>query len=190
MSNQIKLLSIIIFLIAIWLVNSNLLPMLSADLESIDKLKKELLLKQAFNDNNPEKLYKSSNEFVLDKYDKNKLINLIDSFTQESGVNISSLSIELGDTKKSAPTSNVEDENLDTSEILGGAEKSNKLKIIDINIAISGNKSSVDSFLSKLADSKQYIDIQSVSGTTNLDVDGFSQKSNSSIRVKTYYVTL
>ncbi|MEX0597972.1 MAG: hypothetical protein WD512_15895 [Candidatus Paceibacterota bacterium] len=192
MSNLNKFLSLIIFAVAIWSVNSFLLPMVSADLESLDISKKELLLKQSFNDNSPADLSESINELVLKEFDKNKLIDLIAAFAQEANIDISSIDVQVDDTRALSTSLDTEAEVTDTEAIsvLEEEIKSNTLKSVNLNINIKGNKSSIDLFLSKLADSKQYIDIQSINISFDQTEDNATQSLDATIIAKIYYEKL
>lgn len=197
MSNSIKFLTLIIFIVAIWTVNSFLLPRISTETKNINIAKNELAVKQAFNDSSPANISKSVNEFVPKQFNKNELVNLIDRFAIESNINISSLDVQVGTSNRPSANLELEEEsgsNLSTPQIEEDSvpAKSNTLKSVNISISISGNKSSIDLFLSKLVESKQYIDIQdiSLSFITDSESEVVSQKVESTITAKAYYINL
>lgn len=194
MSNLAKFLSLIIFGVAIWSVNSFLLPRVKSDISVLSKSKKELFIKQNFSENSPANLSKSMNEFVLKEFDKNTVINLIEKFSNESGIVISSLDIQAAVNTPSA--SIVNDESLDESDVasnIGIDEEpvmSSTLKSVNLTLGIRGSKSSVDSFIYKLANSKQYIDIQDI----NISFDNLGESVvtglETQINAIIYYVKL
>lgn len=194
MSNLVKFLSLIIFGVAIWSVNSFLLTRVKSDISVLSKSKKELFIKQNFNENSPANLSKSMNEFVLKDFDKNQVINLIEKFSNESGIVISSLDIQA--VAKTASANIVNNESLDES---AGASNlvpeenpvmSSTLKSVNVNLGIKGSKNSIDSFIDKLNNSKQYIDIQNIN--INFDNVGESIETELDTRINAiiYYVNL
>lgn len=197
MSNSIKFLTLIIFIVAIWTVNSFLLPRISTETKNINIAKNELAVKQSFNDGSPANISKSVNEFVPKQFNKNELVNLIDRFAIESNINISSLDVQVDTSNRPSANLELEEEsgsNLSTPQIEEDSvpAKSNTLKSVNISISISGNKSSIDLFLSKLVESKQYIDIQdiSLSFITDSESEVVSQTVESTITAKAYYINL
>ena len=194
MSNLTKLLSLAIFIVAIWSVNSFLSPRVSNETDNINIDKQQLLVKQSFSDSSPANLSKSVNEFVLKKFDKNELVNLIDILSQQSGIKISNLNVQAGSANISANRSNLEEDLPDTDSSIPALDaiptKSNTLKSVDLSINISGNKASIDSFLSKLVESKQYIDIQDISLSFSSDSTLSSPIIDSIITAKLYYINL
>jgi len=193
MSNSIKFLSIIIFTVGIWSINSFLSPILSAEIKNINTLKKELSVKQSFSDGAPANLKKNVNEFVLEKFDKNQLVNLVDSFSKQSAVEISSLDIQVDKPDKNVSNADNLDSNISLStDTNSTVNKSNTLKSVKIVLNINGNKMSIDSFLSKLVKSKQYIDIQdiSLSFIDNPNSVSGSKSVQSTIIAKVYYINL
>ena len=193
MSNSIKFLSIIIFTVGIWSINSFLSPILSAEIKNINALKKELSVKQSFSDGAPANLKKNVNEFVLEKFDKNQLVNLVDSFSKQSAVEISSLDIQVDKPDKNVSNADNLDSNTSLStDTNSTVNKSNTLKSVKMVLNINGNKMSIDSFLSKLVKSKQYIDIQDISLSfidSPNSVSG-SKSAQSTIIAKVYYINL
>jgi hypothetical protein len=193
MSNSIKFLSIIIFTVGIWSINSFLSPILSAEIKNINTLKKELSVKQSFSDGAPANLKKNVNEFVLEKFDKNQLVNLVDSFSKQSAVEISSLDIQVDKPDKNVSNADNLDSNTSLStDTNSTVNKSNTLKSVKMVLNINGNKMSIDSFLSKLVKSKQYIDIQDISLSfidSPNSVSG-SKSAQSTIIAKVYYINL
>lgn len=194
MSNLTKLLSLAIFIVAIWSVNSFLSPRVSNETDNINIDKQQLLVKQSFSDSSPANLSKSVNEFVLKKFDKNELVNLIDILSQQSGIKISNLNVQAGSANISTNRSNLEEDLPDTDSSIPALDaiptKSNTLKSVDLSINISGNKASIDSFLSKLVESKQYIDIQDISLSFSSDSTLSSPIIDSIITAKLYYINL
>lgn len=189
MSNSIKFLTLTIFICAIWTVNSFLLPRISSETESINTAKNELAIKQAFNDGSPANIFKSVNEFVPKQFNKNELVNLIDRFAIESNINISTLDVQTDTSNRPSAKVELEEKsgsNLSTPqiEVDSAPTKSNTLKSVNIRMSISGNKSSIYLFISKLVESKQYIDIFSLS------FNDVSQKVESTIIAKAYYIKL
>ncbi|NBP56180.1 hypothetical protein EBU71_06545 [bacterium] len=184
MSNPTKFLALTIFIVAIWTVNLFLLPRITTETKSINNAKNELAVKKAFDDSSPANIAKSVNAFVPKQFDKNKLFNLIDGLAKESGISISSLDIQIDAPNRPSSTP--------TMETDSAPSKSNTLKSINISISISGQKSSIDSFLSKLVGSKQYIDIQDISFSFNTDSESeiVTEKVESTIIAKTYYIQL
>jgi len=194
MSNLTKLLSLAIFIVAIWSVNSFLLPRVSNDTNNINIDKQQLLVKQSFSDSSPANLSKSVNEFVIKKFDKNELVNLIDILSRQSGIKISNLNVQANSANISANISNLEEDSPDTDSSIPALStiptKSNTLKSVDLSINISGNKSSIDLFLSKLVESKQYIDIQDINLDFSSDSTLASPVIDSIITAKLYYINL
>ncbi len=195
MSNAIKFLLLTIFIVAIWSVNLFLLPKVSNETKNINIAKRELSVKQSFNDSFPVNLSTSANEFVLKRFDKNQLVNNIDSLAQKSGISISTLDIQINNPSRlvenSDSDSELMDEDLSLSQTNVITTKTNTLKSISLNINIKGNKISVDSFLSELVNSRQYIDIQSINFSYSLDSDSIaSQVVESTIVATIYYVNL
>lgn len=194
MSNLTKLLSLAIFIVAIWSVNSFLSPRVSNETDNINIDKQQLLVKQSFSDSSPANLSKSVNEFVLKKFDKNELVNLIDILSQQSGIKISNLNVQAGSANISANRSNLEEDLPDTDLSIPALDaiptKSNTLKSVDLSINIRGNKASIDSFLSKLVEAKQYIDIQDISLSFSSDSTLSSPIIDSIITAKLYYINL
>lgn len=194
MSNLTKLLSLAIFIVAIWSVNSFILPRVSNDTNNININKQQLLVKQSFSDSSPANLSKSVNEFVIKKFDKNELVNLIDILSRQSGIKISNLNVQANIANISANRSNLEEDSPDTDSSIPALDaiptKSNTLKSVDLSINIRGNKASIDLFLSKLVESKQYIDIQDISLSFNSDSTLVSPVIDSIITAKLYYINL
>jgi len=194
MSNLIKFLSIIIFGVAIWSVNSFLSPRVESDISLLSKSKKELAIKQNFNDNSPEKLSKSMNEFVLEKFDKNQVINLIENFAKESGIVISALDIQaLGSTSSGSV---INDDSLSESD---GASNlvtdeepdiSSTLKSVNLSLDIKGSKNAIDSFTSRLSNSKQYIDIQDINISFDNSGESVVTELDTKINAIIYYIKL
>lgn len=194
MSNLTKLLSLAIFIVAIWSVNSFLLPRVSNDTNNINIDKQQLLVKQAFSDSSPANLSKSVNEFVIKKFDKNELVNLIDILSRQSGIKISNLDVQAKSANISVNSSNLEGDSPDTDSSIPALSpiptKSNTLKSVDLSINISGNKASIDLFLSKLVESKQYIDIQDINLDFSSDSPLTSPIIDSIITAKLYHINL
>jgi len=197
MSNSIKFIILIIFIVAIWTVNSFLLPRITTETKSINNAKNELAVKKAFDSSSPANISKSVNEFVPKQFNKNELVNLIDRFAIESNINISSLDVQVDTSNRPSANLELEEESgsnvsIPQSEGDSASAKSNTLKSINISISISGKKSSIDSFLSKLVGSKQYIDIQdiSLSFSTDSESETVSEKVESTITAKAYYIKL
>ena len=198
MSNLNKLLSIVIFTVSIWSVNSFLYPRLSSGLKNLNISEQELKIKQAFNDNAPAKLSTSINDFVLPKFDRNDITNLIDRFAKDAGASIISIDIQVGGAINSQQNISSQDDNSESTSNSSSdalmtenvsAIKTNTLKVVDLNINIKGPKTSIDRFLSNLSSSKQYIDIQDIS--ISIDNDEFGQQNMQlSIAAKTYYKKL
>lgn len=194
MSNLAKFLSLIIFGVAIWSVNSFFLPRVKSDISVLSKSKKELFIKQNFSENSPANLSKSMNEFVLKEFDKNTVINLIEKFSNESGILISSLDIQAAVNTPSA--SIVNDESLDERDVasnIGIDEEpvmSSTLKSVNLTLVIKGSKTSVDSFIDKLANSKQYIDIQDINIRFDTLGESVVTELDTTIKAIIYYVKL
>jgi hypothetical protein len=194
MSNLYKFLSLIIFIVAIWSVNSFLSTRVSNDLEILNKSKLELSLKQSFNDNSPADISKSMNEFVVKEFDKNQAINLIDSFAKFSGVQISTLDIQPNTQDSSISISESADIDIDSSAdsttIDSTVAQLNTLKKVNLSIEVTGTKPAIDSFVNQLSSSKQYIDIQNINiNFTSLGA-GQSKDLNVTILAIIYYVKL
>jgi hypothetical protein len=84
MKNYIKILSLLVFIISLWTFNSFLKFRIDEDLLNLQKLQKQLLLKESFNSqSSPANLSKSIDEFVPEKFDKSQLTNLMFRFSQE-----------------------------------------------------------------------------------------------------------
>lgn len=189
MSNLYKSLSLIIFIVVIWSINSFLLPRVSSDLEFLSKSKRDLSVKKSFDDNSPANLSKSMNEFALKQFDKNQVINLIDSFSKESGVIISNLDIQATDPETTDIS--LDDEVLDETIVTTSDNtiQSNTLRSVDLNLNIKGSKNSIDLFISKLVESNQYIDIQNININSDSGRDT-ATTLQSTIIAKIYYVKL
>lgn len=196
MSNLKKFLSLIIFIVAIWSVNSFLLPKVHTETKNMSTSKEELAIKQLFNDGSPSKLAKFSNEFVLKQFDKNQLVNLIDTLAQQSGIRISSLDVQTDSSNRKLVNAELDSEVLDVNtsqnEFSANTTKTNTLKNVNLSIRFSGSKSSIDLFLSKLAESNQYIDIHeiSIAFSTQPESATVSQIVESTIIAKVYYINL
>lgn len=195
MSNYSKILAILIFAVSIWSVHTFLYNNLSEDVEAIKASKKELLVKQAFNDNTPAKLFSSISDFIPAKFDKNEITNAIDKFARESNVSIVSFDTQTGTIyalKDSASQNNSEDGASSADQDIPSEPKiTNTLKAVDLSIKVKGDKKSFDVFLSKLASSKQYIDIQDIN--FSFDTSGNTNPqyiSDALISAKTYYRNL
>lgn len=198
MSNLNKLLSLVIFTVSIWSVNSFLYPRLSSGLKNLNISEQELKIKQAFNDNSPAKLSRSINDFVLPQFDRNDITNLIDRFAKDAGVSIVSIDIQVGGAINSQQNISSQDDNSESKsnsnlDVLMTENvtdiKTNTLKVVDLNINIKGPKTSIDRFLSNLSSSKQYIDIQDIS--ISIDNNESSQQNiQLSITAQTYYKKL
>ncbi|MEY2985994.1 MAG: hypothetical protein RJB24_223 [Candidatus Parcubacteria bacterium] len=198
MSNLNKLLSLVIFTVSIWSVNSFLYPRLSSGLKNLNISEQELKIKQAFNDNSPAKLSTSINDFVLPQFDRNDITNLIDRFAKDAGVSIVSIDIQVGGAINSQQNISSQDDNSESKsnsnlDVLMTENvtdiKTNTLKVVDLNINIKGPKTSIDRFLSNLSSSKQYIDIQDIS--ISIDNNESSQQNiQLSIAAQTYYKKL
>jgi hypothetical protein len=194
MSNLIKFLSIIIFGVAIWSGNSFLSPRVESDISLLSKSKKELAIKQNFNDNSPEKLSKSMNEFVLEKFDKNQVINLIERFAKESGIVISTLDIQaLGSTSSgSVINDDFLSESDGASNLVTDEEPdiSNTLKSVNLSLDIKGSKNAIDSFTSRLSNSQQYIDIQDINISFENSGESSVTELDTKINAIIYYIKL
>jgi hypothetical protein len=194
MSKIRKFLSLVVFGVAIWSFNLFLLPRVSSDLEILSKSKKDLSIKQSFNDNSPADLSKSINQFVVKEFDKNQAINLIDALSKESGVVISSLDIQA--ISQVPNSSTVEDQsldgNLDSLELVSGsnAVQSSTLKSVNLDLDITGSKNSIESFISRLDNSRQYIDIQDININFNNTLESASNEVDAQIKALIYYVKL
>jgi len=194
MSNLAKFLSLIVFVVAIWSVNSFLLPRVKSDISLLSKSKKELAIKQSFNENSPEKLSKSMNEFVLKEFDKNQVINLIEKFANESGIVVSSLDIQA--VGKTSSGSVINDDFLSESD---GASNlvtdeepdiSSTLKSVNLSLDIKGSKNAIDSFTSRLSNSKQYIDIQDINISFENSGESVVTELDTKINAIIYYIKL
>lgn len=196
MSNPIKFLALTIFIVSIWTVNSFLLSRVTTGTENISSSKNELTIKQSFNEASPANLSKSINEFIVKDFDKNKLVNLIDSFAQQSGIKISNLDIKVDDTKKTEIVSDIKELDAESTvselKLNESPVKINTLKIINLSISFSGDKNSIDLFLSKLSESKQYLDVQDISFSFNDNTNSTTLSSNikSTITANVYYINL
>lgn len=194
MSNLIKFFLLLIFIVVIWSINSFLLPIVTKDVDTISQFKKELLFKQSFDSASPAKLSQSLDQFIPRKFDKTQIIDLIAVFAQESGVEISSLDVQAERLRASSSEVDVINNNVttDTTNISQQQlSKSNTLKSVKLNISIKGNKNSIDIFISKLANSRPYIDIQSIDITFNKLLLGSGvQDITSIITSNIYYITL
>lgn len=195
MSNSIKFLTLIIFIVSIWTVNSFLLPRISTETKNINIAKNELAVKQAFNDASPADISQSVNEFVLKKFDKNQLINSIDALAKKSGISISTVDVQINNSNRLVDNLDLDNEEeageVSSSQTNVVATKSNTLKSVSLNINIKGSKISADSFLSELVNSKQYIDIQNISFSYSFDSNLItSQTVESTIVATIYYVNL
>jgi ribosomal protein S13 len=194
MSNLNKILYLIVFGVAIWSVNLFLAPMVVADVKLLNESKKELSIKQSFNDNSPDNLFQSMNGFVLKTFDKNEVINLIEKLANESVVVVSSLDIQAVDkttsaliVSENALSGTDEASNLENSE---EAALSNTLKSVNLDLDIKGSKNAIDLFIDRLANSKQYIDVQAINiNFNNSDSDNVTELS-AQINALIYYVKL
>lgn len=185
------------FVVSIWSVHTFLYNKFSEDSTSLQNSKKELLLKQAFNDNAPGDISKAIIEFVPAKFDKNEITNAIDKFAKESNVKIVSFDTQAGtiysikDPNANSQNSS-EDNNVDTKQEDSSKTKiTNTLKAVDLSIKVKGDKKSFDAFLYKLANSKQYIDIQDINFSFDMN-GGYNPQyiSEAVINAKTYYKNL
>lgn len=194
MSNYSKILSLLIFAVSIWSAHSLFYTKFSEDMENLKTSKQELLVKQSFNDNSPAALSNSINEFIPTKFDKNEITNAIDKFARESNVKIVSFDTQAGTVysiKEPNNQNSVEDQPTQ-GDVEGAKPKvTNTLKAVDLSIKVKGDKKSFDNFLSKLANSKQYIDIQDINFSFDLTLGSSNQYvSDALISAKTYYKNL
>ena len=160
-----NLLALLVFVVLIWSVNSFVSGMIDTNLDTNNSLEKELILKQSFtNQKSTDKFSKSINEFVPDRLDKVSITNYVNQLAKDASVKISTIDIKevnnkdnvknVVDDEASKKNTKSEDENKDI--------KINTFKKSELTIRLTGNKQSLDKFLSRLVESKQYIDIANI----------------------------
>jgi len=167
---------LLIFIVCIWSVNSLLFGFIDSDLDNINSLRKEMMLKKSFSEqSSPEKLSKSINEFISEKLDEVAIAKLITKLAQESFITINN--IEIAETKNIKVNKiNSDIENKPQSiDIPVENVKNNTLNQAKLDMKLSGTKSSLDRFIVKLLESNQYIDID----TIQLDLQSKSNDSQS-----------
>ena len=166
MKNYINILSLIVFVISIWTVNTTFSPTIDSTVSKIKESRKDLALKQSFAEqSNLADLSKSIDSFVPEKLDKGLLINLMAKFAQESFVEIKSLDIqgvEKRISNNSASDIDISNKNSTISIEDSNTISTNTLKEINIDIDIQGNKQAIYKFCSQLYSSEQYMDILSI----------------------------
>lgn len=167
---------LLIFIVCVWTINSLLFGFVDSDLDNINNLRKEISLKKSFSEqDSPEKLSKSINEFIPEKLDKVAVTNLITKLAQESFITINNIEIvEVKNNKVNKNISEIEIKN-NSKSISDENLKTNTLNQARLDIKLSGVKSSLDRFISKLSESNQYIDID----TIQLDLQSKSSDSQS-----------
>lgn len=171
-----NLLALLVFLALLWSVNLFVTGLLTDNLEDIKAMRKELFIKESFiSQGDTGKLSKSINDFVPEKLDKLSIINYVNQLTRDYSVKIVSIDVqEIDDRERLQFSLENEGDNLNGSadaSIQNTETKINTLKKAELVIQLKGNKQSLDKFLDKLVESRQYIDIK----TINFD---FKIKSN------------
>jgi|GEM_PF-718478 hypothetical protein len=171
-----NLLALLVFLVLLWSVNLFVTGLLTDNLEDIKAMRKELFIKESFiSQGDTGKLSKSINDFVPEKLDKLSIINYVNQLTRDYSVKIVSIDVqEIDDRERLQFSLENEGDNLNSSadaSIQNTETKINTLKKAELIIQLKGNKQSLDKFLDKLVESRQYIDIK----TINFD---FKIKSN------------
>lgn len=164
-----NILSLLVFVVIFWFFNSFMARAIDDNLKNIQSLKRELIIKESFiNQKSTEKLSKSINDFVPDKLDKISVINYLNQLVILSDSSIKIINIDVERLKSlnanqnilnsiSDKTINITNDNSQSFE-----KKINTLKKAELSIKLVGNKTSLDKFLEKLVNSKQYIDIDSI----------------------------
>ena len=171
MKNYIKILSLLIFIVSLWTVSSFAQDIVNRDVSKLKDLNKEFLLKESFSkQSSPSNLSKSISEFVPEKFDKSKLTDLIVKFSQESGVEIKNIDIQVA--KKDS--SYQEEDLLNDPDLASQSIRNSTLNLINLNFSFGGDKKSIDTLLGKIFKSKQYIDIKSIN---------FKYKNSSSLNL-------
>lgn len=167
---------LLIFIVCIWTINSLLFGFIDSDLDNINNLRKEMSLKKSFSEqDSPEKLSKSINEFIPEKLDEVAVANLITKLAQESFITINNIEIvEVKNNKVNKNISEIEIKN-NSKSISDENLKTNTLNQARLDIKLSGAKSSLDRFIIKLSESNQYIDID----TIQLDLQSKSSDAQS-----------
>jgi hypothetical protein len=169
-----NLLALLVFIVLVWGVNSFVAGMIDDNLNKITFLRKELILKESFNkQQSASRFSKSINEFVPDKLDKVAVTTYINGLLQDPSIKINSINIQEINTKDNKNLLDDNKENKKDSIDENTTIKSNTFKKAELNIKLVGNKLSLDKFLTRLVESKQYIDINSI----NFD---FQPQTNSS----------
>jgi hypothetical protein len=196
MKNYIKILSLLLFIVTLWVFSFNLESRINTDLYNLRQLQKELFLKESFDkQNSPSKLYNSINEFVPEKLDKTKLTDSIVKFSKESGISIKNIDIKESRSEILNQDGLSYDESSKISNFDTDSVNISTLKSIDLNIKFMGDKKSIDSFLSKLVQSKQFIDIHNISikYNNNNNNNNFRQSAgqmDGSVIAKLYYINI
>ena len=158
-----NLLALLVFIILVWGVNSFVAGMINDNLKTITSLRKELILKESFNkQQSVSRFSKSINEFVPEKLDKVALTTYINGLLQDPSIKVNSINIQEINTKDNQKLSDDSTENKKDSIDEINTIKSNTFKKAELNIKLIGNKVSLDNFLNRLVESKQYIDINSI----------------------------
>lgn len=198
MKNYINILSLIVFVISIWTVNTTFSPTIDSTVSKIKESRKDLALKQSFAEqSNLADLSKSIDSFVPEKLDKGLLINLMAKFAQESFVEIKSLDIqgvEKRISNNSASDIDISNKNSTISIEDSNTISTNTLKEINIDIDIQGNKQAIYKFCSQLYSSEQYMDILSINFVpiyNNIQLNSSTNNIISAkITISTYYKKL
>lgn len=180
----LNLVALLILALIVWTVNGMFKDFLKTSVSEIESLKEELTLKQAFmSQGDPSVLSKKISDFAPNGLEKGKVTELVAQIANESSVSIVSVDI-----KEARPVvvDPIDSENLDINsnsvDYIDTKTRQNTFKRAELIIKLSGNKGGMESFIKKLVDSSQYIDIQNIS----IDI----VKGNGSIKSIIYYTNL
>lgn len=191
MKGYMQLLSLLIFIISIWTVNSFFVARLESDISKLNDSKKELALRRSFSKQiSLDRLSQNIQRFVPPNLNKGEITNSISKLAKDASVRITKFELQ----EDRAVTSSNSDVDIDNTAEADNLDKKTeeiqftKFKSVSIAIDVEGDKAAIDSFLYKLVTSELYIEI------INYKVDFKSQQTimngeiGATISVKSYYM--
>lgn len=191
MKGYMQLLSLLIFIISIWTVNSFFVARLESDISKLNDSKKELALRQSFSKQiSLDRLSQNIQRFVPPNLNKGEITNSISKLAKDASVRITKFDLQ----EDRAVASSGSDVGIDNPAEADNSDEQTeeiqftKFKSVSIAIDFEGDKAAIDSFLYKLVTSELYIEI------INYKVDFKSQQTimngeiGATILVKSYYM--
>jgi hypothetical protein len=191
MKGYMQLLSLLIFIVSIWTLNTFFVARLESDISKLNDSKKELALRQSFsNQMSLDRLSKDIQSFVPLELNKGEITNSVAKLAQDASVQITKFDLQ-EDRAVASSGSDVDIDNpAETSNLDSQTEEIQftKFKSVSIAIDFEGDKAAIDSFLYKLVTSELYIEI------INYNIDFKSQKTimngeiGATILARSYYM--